>query len=443
MLCAPANMKISRSFRLASLAFLSLLCLSGTAVAAARFDSISFKLDPEQGPYLTVRGARTLGRWRFAGGVATDLSNDPLIVRNFFGRKVQDIIDTQLVVQAGLALGVTDWLDFGFSAFFVPFQRFQAVGTGRSFDESHMGDMRLESKIRLLDVDRYSVGLSFVPFVTFPTGDATNFAGNGKVTGGGLFAVESPLLWSRLSLAANIGAQFREKASIDTVSTVGHQILYGGAANVSIIKPVQFIAELSGWAPLTGSKSNTNLEASGGFRFFPISELALTVGAGRGIVAGPGTPDYRVFFSLGYRHLPRAPKLREEVLRTGQIHFEFNKATIRPESRSVLQQVIDLIEDHPEIYGVRVEGHTDNAGTNAYNEDLSKRRAHSVKEALVNGGIPSKKMSSEGFGEDRPIAGNDTPEGRAKNRRVEFRFQVPEKSKLRILTEEGSPTYLE
>ena len=112
----------------------------------------------------------------------------------------------------------------------------------------------------------------------------------------------------------------------------------------------------------------------------------------------------------------------DRVRLNGSVHFDTDKAIIKPESFPLLDEVVGVLSKHPELAHVRVEGHTDNRGTWAYNQDLSKRRAASVVEYLVSHGIDRKRMLSAGYGFDRPIADNGTALGRAKNRRVEFRL---------------------
>jgi len=102
------------------------------------------------------------------------------------------------------------------------------------------------------------------------------------------------------------------------------------------------------------------------------------------------------------------------------IHFDYDKATIKPESGPVLDAIATLIRDHPELRKIRVEGHTDNRGTALYNQGLSQRRAASVVRALVERGIDPERLQPAGYGFDRPVADNRTALGRAKNRRVEF-----------------------
>jgi outer membrane protein OmpA-like peptidoglycan-associated protein len=102
------------------------------------------------------------------------------------------------------------------------------------------------------------------------------------------------------------------------------------------------------------------------------------------------------------------------------IYFDFNKDTIKPESEPVLKEIVQAMTDNPD-WKLTVEGHTDNIGGDAYNLDLSKRRAAAVKAALVTRyHIAADRLSTDGFGSSRPIETNDTLEGRARNRRVEL-----------------------
>jgi outer membrane protein OmpA-like peptidoglycan-associated protein len=102
------------------------------------------------------------------------------------------------------------------------------------------------------------------------------------------------------------------------------------------------------------------------------------------------------------------------------IYFDFNKDTIKPESEPVLKQIVQAMTDNP-TWKLTVEGHTDNIGGDAYNLDLSKRRAAAVKQALVTRyHIAADRLSTNGFGSSSPVDTNDTLEGRARNRRVEL-----------------------
>jgi OOP family OmpA-OmpF porin len=99
--------------------------------------------------------------------------------------------------------------------------------------------------------------------------------------------------------------------------------------------------------------------------------------------------------------------------------FDFNKATLQPASDPVLQNVADLLAKDPALK-VEVQGHTDNVGGDAYNQTLSEARARAVMDWLIKHGAASARLTAKGYGRTRPVADNDSDEGRAKNRRVEI-----------------------
>jgi len=105
---------------------------------------------------------------------------------------------------------------------------------------------------------------------------------------------------------------------------------------------------------------------------------------------------------------------------TQQVKFALNSARLLPESDGVLQAVLDVLQKHSEITKLSVEGHTDNHGADALNQELSRARAASVVDWLAKHGIDRARLSSVGFGKKRPIDTNDTDQGRQNNRRVEF-----------------------
>jgi outer membrane protein OmpA-like peptidoglycan-associated protein len=123
---------------------------------------------------------------------------------------------------------------------------------------------------------------------------------------------------------------------------------------------------------------------------------------------------------------PLARIEKNEIKITQRIEFEFDSAKLVPSSDPVLNAVLDILQQHPEIVDVLVEGHTDNVGKAAYNKKLSDRRAASVVKWLVDHGIDRGRLRSAGIGMDRPIASNDDEVGRQKNRRVEFHIKQDE-----------------
>ncbi|HSN96825.1 MAG TPA: OmpA family protein, partial [Candidatus Nanopelagicales bacterium] len=107
-----------------------------------------------------------------------------------------------------------------------------------------------------------------------------------------------------------------------------------------------------------------------------------------------------------------------------QVQFATGSAVILPGSYPILDEVVRLLKVNPEIQHLAIEGHTDNRGSDQLNEKLSNDRAHSVMKYLIDrGGIDSGRLSAKGFGPQRPIADNNTADGRQKNRRVEFHIR--------------------
>ena len=120
-----------------------------------------------------------------------------------------------------------------------------------------------------------------------------------------------------------------------------------------------------------------------------------------------------------------APDTRNKLLTqnkwvTHGILFDVNSATIKPESYGTLKEMANVLKENPDLK-VKIIGHTDADGKDADNLDLSKRRAAAVKESLSKEfNIDESRMTTDGKGESEPIDKNDTPAGKANNRRVEF-----------------------
>ena len=101
------------------------------------------------------------------------------------------------------------------------------------------------------------------------------------------------------------------------------------------------------------------------------------------------------------------------------VNFDFNKATIRPDAKVILDEAATILKRNPDAR-VNVDGYTDSIGTKEYNQKLSERRATSVVDYLGAQGVDRSRLTPRGFGESNPVDSNKTKEGRAKNRRVEL-----------------------
>jgi outer membrane protein OmpA-like peptidoglycan-associated protein len=116
---------------------------------------------------------------------------------------------------------------------------------------------------------------------------------------------------------------------------------------------------------------------------------------------------------------PLVPTKEKKVVLEG-VNFASNRSTLLPESQHILDNVAEILLANPDVK-VEVEGYTDSEGAAAYNMKLSEARANTVRSYLITKGVPGERLTARGYGETQPIADNDTPEGRAANRRVEMK----------------------
>jgi outer membrane protein OmpA-like peptidoglycan-associated protein len=155
------------------------------------------------------------------------------------------------------------------------------------------------------------------------------------------------------------------------------------------------------------------------------AEMSVVDDADNPLVLDFERPESRFQIKILKISYPEEKKIEKQLEETGKvqvygIYFDFNSANIREESEPVLKEIAEALNAHPD-WKLSVNGHTDNVGGNAYNQKLSERRSAAVKQALVERyQIAGDRLDTAGFGAGAPIETNETPEGRARNRRVEL-----------------------
>ena len=133
-----------------------------------------------------------------------------------------------------------------------------------------------------------------------------------------------------------------------------------------------------------------------------------------------------IAFHVGDAGGERAPgRLKAELDKSCKVaiygvHFDFDKATLRADSQAALESILKLLTAYADL-GLELGGHTDNAGKRDYNLKLSEARVNAVRGWLVGKGVKAERLTAKGYADTLPVAGNETVEGRARNRRVELR----------------------
>lgn len=430
-------------FVLMGLFALLLVARYSHAAMGTRFDVINFEPVVDSSDYFTVYGSQVHAPWQGTFGLVLDYNNRALEFRATGGATGrQSVVDNMLIANAFGSISFTDWFQMGINIPVSAYTWFYTPDVNATSDNGFsMGDIMLVSKFRILDINEKKVGLAIMPFATLPSGDTVRFGGNGSFTGGAKLVVDARL-HDRVEASINAGYTMRDDYTEDFIFSGGgtstvridDMFTFGGGVNVKMTRNFHAIAEINGNTVTRDFFKNTNttsLEAGGGIRYyFADSGFSMDAGGGAGIIEGIGTPRYRGFLGLRWTSpVPqpcpecKAPEPRikdNKIVLWGKIFFDTDKASIKPISFPVLDDVVEVLKDHPEITLVEVQGHTDWRGSDSYNMKLSQRRAESAMKYLVDHGISASRLKAVGYGESQPIASNDTVEGMSQNRRTEF-----------------------
>jgi OOP family OmpA-OmpF porin len=219
---------------------------------------------------------------------------------------------------------------------------------------------------------------------------------------GGTTPIGDSIKWARTDLQKTTGKTAVILFSDGMNSMTGDPIAEAAGMKQQYGKNICIYTVLLGNDP--AGKANMDGIAKAGECGFATDATAL--------LAGNAMTDFvtSVFLAKG--------KMKERVSITLHVEFDFDKDSVRPEYHSAIKKVANFLKAYPKATAV-LEGHTDAYGTDEYNLNLSKKRAESIKKYLVEkSGIRASRISTKGYGESKPVATNDTKEGRQQNRRV-------------------------
>lgn len=464
----PALPRARRARRsvVATASVLALAAITSTAAAQSRTGFAVNRFEPaERGSQHFVVDSLDLRAGSGAAGATFDCAYKPLVVYDATGAERYALVRHQAVVHMGGSVVLAGRLRLGLD---VPVALYQdgesAVVDGVTLSPSTapaFGDVRLAADVRLLG--EHGEPLSFAVGVRgwLPTGLRSQFTSDGsarlapQVLASGAIDV---LVW-----AARLAIVYRSRDDAYAGRSLGSELFSAAGVGLRtrdgrlVVGPELFAASaFTGGASFLGSRE-TPAEWHFGAHYDVLPSLRAGAGIGGGLGHGYGAPVVRGLASLewvtgapprknavGDEPEPRTPwegfeggggeaptkerplavvteneiQIEEQLLR-----FATDSAELLAGSDAVLAAVKRILDEHPEIRRLRIEGHTDSTGDAAYNDDLSARRAASVEAWLVGHGIASERLESAGRGSKEPIDTNETEAGRAKNRRVVFRIE--------------------
>jgi outer membrane protein OmpA-like peptidoglycan-associated protein len=341
------------------------------------------------------------------------------------------------------------------------------------------GDLRLTPRLALLRQEWAGIDLATQVTFEFPTARSGTLTDDGRVRAEGLLAIGRRLVESRsgdLDLLGNAFLRLRPPHELLDVKTGNEAGLRAGVGYLPPRSrpwiPRRVYAEVEGRTFLRGgfAAGTSPAEWRIGTTVCAVRGLAIDLAGGGALTDGVGAPRARFLFGVGwsptacnenpssYRPLirpsplpvqvfsealscppvPTEPKVvhanygcpigsRQMVTVTAskveileQVRFETGKASIKPQSHKLLDQVAGVLLSHPDLLLVQVEGHTDDRGSALRNIVLAQSRAEAVAAYLESKGVPAERLRAVGFGQGRPIASNASTSGRATNRRVAF-----------------------
>jgi OmpA-OmpF porin, OOP family len=445
----------------------ALLASAGGRAGADGTNIQAFFPAPGQQDYIVTEGARVPRHLAWNAGMLIDYAEDPLVVVQTDERVVDSRVSFDLM--GGIAL----WNRAEISLV-VPFAVQNAANP--DVDGAAFGDIRLVPKIHAFwfGEEEDGVGMAFVPELTFPSGNEDKLMGDPNASFVPRVVVEALKHgWGgALNLAYRIRKGFDLPQNQGNLSVNDEFLLSAGVRaplGVGLAALVDLYTHI-GTQTSDLRQVEVPTELVGGVRYvLPSTRIAFLGGIGTGLTEGYGTAQFRFFVGAMYQEQNNAPAIvptapPEEIAKPApppppppppppeppppppepppppppppppakarlveshieideKVLFDVGKAALLPASQSLLNDVATVLKQHPEVKVLEVAGHTDSTGKPAKNRKLSQDRAEAVRLYLIDQDVAAERLTAKGYGPDKPIAPNDSKEGRDKNRRVEF-----------------------
>lgn len=396
-----------------------------------------------------------------AAGAMLDYAYKPLVIYDAEGDERAALVRHQTFLHLGGSVTLFERLRLAIN---VPLAIYQdgepAFVRGKQLGAANapaFGDLRLAADVRLVGAHAAPFTLAAGARAWLPTGLRSQFTGDGstrvspQIMASGVIGV---IAW-----AARLALVYRSRDDDYAGRALGSEVTGALGAGFRtrdgrlVVGPeLSAASAFAGDAKLFG-KRETPVEWTFGAHYDVVDTLRVGAGVGSGLGQGYGAPLVRALASVEWVSAPARAPLRSAQIEDQptpwegtpgggdlppspplasvsetQIHifeavtFATDSAELVSSSDRVLGAVKRVMDEHPQIELLRIEGHTDATGEASYNEDLSARRAKAVVAWLIAHGVAPERLDSVGLGSKEPLDTNDTEEGRAKNRRVVFRI---------------------
>jgi len=266
------------------------------------YDALSFRPTHDRSPYVSLWSSEGLPQYDYTLSMTGTYAHRPVTVKNA-GVKT-DFVRSQFLGHLGASFGLyKSILNIGFDA---PVGLVESRETSTASFENKVvaGDVRFNLKAKIVDVRRYGVGFSVVPFMTVPTGYGKQLMGSSQVTGGGLVVLDS-IVVPGIAVSLNAGARMR-KSFVINGEKKSHDLFAGLGFSSLLLKNVNLTAEINTHTNLTSPFKDRDLmsvEALGGLRLqIPGTGVSFLAGGGGGILRGLDTPVYRSVFGITFHN---------------------------------------------------------------------------------------------------------------------------------------------
>jgi outer membrane protein OmpA-like peptidoglycan-associated protein len=364
--------------------------------------------------------------------------------------------DTLLGADINVGYGILKNLDLGLSLPQIVSSTVKAKGWNGKFRDTGNTEVRGNIKYQLTGDEKGGVAIQGV--VNINRTKDNPYVGKSNSPIYSLLLIGSKQVNQEVALGLNLGYRWRKAGkaleNADPIKPLPNQFIWSGAVNYHITAlDSKLIAEVFGSSPVkkvdkNGDRTASSAESLLGVKHDIDTNLAIHGGFGTEIDAGLSSPDWRIYVGVNWSTGPKfdqpsrvsieeppikaapvakpfavAPKPYENIT-VHDLMFEFDSDHLLVgQSKETLKDLADHLNQPPRFTKLIIIGHTDSIGTTEYNDELSKRRAGTIKKWLVDEHkLDATKIIAEGHGERHPIAGNGNYQGRQMNRRVEFRI---------------------